>query len=120
MMNQNPSSGPKATLLKPMEEYTEYVEFCKTAGFDPIGEAEFYKGAYVLALRGLVAGFEKDGIASFQMGDTTLLLCEVEKDGLVLSLFKTAELQKYEDKETAAKALESPAKAQEGPTDHLG
>lgn len=84
---------PKATLLQPGEEYNDYCKFCDKEGLKKVTEAEFYKGSYFLAIRGIVSGFEKDGVAAYEFEDTTLLLCEVADKGLALSLFKAADLE---------------------------
>ena len=92
---------PKATLLQPGDEYNDYEKFCKKEDLEVVSEATFYKGAYFLAVRGLVSGFEKDGVAAYEFGETTLLLCEVADKGLALSLFKASDLEEMAKQEPA-------------------
>jgi hypothetical protein len=101
---------PKATLLTPGEEYTEYKEFCATKGHDPVDEADFFRASYYLTARALVVGFDQ-GIASFCFGKSTLCLCELQKKTLVLALFETSEIEKCEK---LAK------EKNQSPIDHLG
>ena len=69
------SDTPKATILKPTAEYADYKKFCEDSNLKIISEVEFYKAAFYLALRGLVTGLnEENGIASFELGDTSLIL----------------------------------------------
>lgn len=105
------SSKPKATLLKPGKEFKGYSDFCKNENLTPVTESDFYRGAYYLALRGIISGFNTDSIASYFFGDTTLLLCNVGEEGLVLSLFKTKELDNFD---------ENNDKEENSPIEHLG
>lgn len=86
----------KGTLLTPGEEYKDYCEFCAAKNEEPDSEAEFYKSAYLLAIRRLVF---KEGIGALTMGDLSLILCPIgnNEESLALAIFQTKELEKFEE-----------------------
>lgn len=107
--------GPRAKIVKPFQEYEDYEEFCKENNIEPVDRGEFYKGAYILAIRSKVTEGKTDdkGIASFCMGGVTMFICEVGEDdkALVMSLFRTEELDKFAEEEKKETA---------DPTSHIG
>lgn len=82
---------PKATILRPLQEFADYVDYCKKENLTPLSEAEFYKGFAYLALGGLVVGFGNDGVALYDLKEVMMMLSKME-EGVVLSIFKTKDL----------------------------
>lgn len=100
-----------SALLTPGKEYEDYVEFCKSIENKVVPPEDFYRGAYILAVKGLVSGFD-GGVASFDFDGVTLILCKVSDGNLVLTVFKTSSIEQY------AKKAEEDKEAD--PTVHLG